>query len=201
LGYNKRKKKYSEKELKSINRKELIVNLMPLIKAFGLWLFLVGIVAIDYIKLRWISMLFVHFTTYLTYGLSKVLFVPVRLFGQGTFNIGVFEGSYDSIMISSYPMIIELECSAYQAYLAMVALIIFAKWELRSKIFWGSIIFGILAFINSLRIVLLGVLGQKFPALFDLIHDYVWNILMVVILWGLYEFVNNRLTKKHEQKN
>lgn len=174
---------------------------MPLVKAFGLWLFLVGIVALDYIKLRWISMLFVHFTTYLTYGLSKILFIPVRLFGHGTFNIGAFEANYDSIMISSYPMIIELECSAYQAYLAMISLIIFANWELRNKVIWGSIIFGILAFINSLRIVLLGVLGQKFPAFFDLIHDYVWNILMVVILWGLYEFVNNRLTKQNEQEN
>lgn len=200
MGYKKRKKKYSEKKVKSIDRKELLIGMLPLIKAFGLWILLVGIVALDYIKFRWISMVFVHFTTYLTYGLSKILFIPVRLLGHGTLNIGAFEGNYDSIMINFYPMIIELECSAYQAYLAMVSLIIFAKWDFRNKIRWGSIIFGILAFINSLRIVLLGVIGRKFPSFFNLIHDYVWNILMVVILWGLYELVNTRLTKRNEEK-
>ena len=200
MGYKKRKQKYSEKEIKRINRKELLANLLPLVKAFGLWALLVAIVAWDYIKLKWVSMAFVHFTTYLTYGLSKVLFIPVRLLGQGTLTIGVFKGDYDTIMISSYPMQIELECSAYHAYLAMVALIIFANWGWRNKIIWGSIIFGILALVNSLRIVMLGVIGHKFPAFFGLIHDYVWNILMVVLLWGLYEFVNARFTKKNEQK-
>lgn len=200
MGYKKRKKKYSEKKVKSINRKELLLGMLPLIKAFGLWILLVGIVALDYIKFRWISMVFVHFTTYLTFGLSKILFVPVRLLGHGTFNIGAFEANYDSIMINSYPMLIELECSAYQAYLAMVSLIFFAKWDFRNKIKWGSSIFVILALINSFRIVLLGVIGKKFPSFFDLIHDYVWNILMVVILWGIYEFVNTRLAKKDEEK-
>jgi exosortase/archaeosortase family protein len=200
VGYKKRKHKYSEKEIKYIHKKEFLTSMLPLLKAFGLWAVLVAIVAWDYIKLKWISMVFVHFTTYLTYGLSKVLFIPAKLLGHGALTVGAFKCDYDSIMISSYPMTIELECSAYHAYLAMVALVIFANWGLKNKIIWGSIIFGILAMVNSFRIVLLGVIGHKFPSLFDLIHDYAWNILMVVILWGLYEFVNTRLTK-NEQKN
>ncbi len=184
-----------------MQRKELLKSLMPLIKSFGLWAVLVIIVAWDYAKFQWFSMAFVHFTSYLSLGLSKLLFIPASITGSGTAMVTTLNVTYDSIVISGYPMMVELECSAYHAYLAMVALIVFSGWTLRNKLVWGSILFGVLAVINSLRIVLLGVIGRKFPSVFDLMHDYIWNILLVIILWGLWEFVNTRLIKKDEQEN
>ena len=193
---NIRRKRLTDRELKKLKQKELLNSLLPLAKSFGTWIVLVVIVAWDYTTFRWFSMAFVHFTTYLSYGLSKLFFIPVRLLGSSSSMMTTLEVNYDSITISGFPMLIELECSAYHAYIAMVALIIFSSWTLKNKLLWGSVIFGILAIINSLRIVLLGVIGNKYPTAFNIMHDYIWNILMVIILWGLWELVNNKLTKQ-----
>lgn len=94
-------------------------------------------------------------------------------------------------------MIIEIECSAYHAYLAILSLVIFSKWNYKQKIIAGSILIVSLAIINSLRIVMLGVVGRKFPQIFDIMHDYVWNILLVIIIWGLWELANKRMNKTY----
>ncbi len=193
---NIRRKRLTDRELKKLQQKELLNSLLPLAKSFGTWIVLVVIVAWDYTSFRWFSMAFVHFTTYLSYGLSKLLFIPVRLLGSSSSMMTTLEVNYDSITISGFPMLIELECSAYHAYIAMVALIIFSSWTLKNKLLWGSAIFGTLAIINSLRIVLLGVIGNKYPTAFNIMHDYIWNILMVIILWGLWELINNKFTKQ-----
>lgn len=190
-----KRKRLIKSKLESLRRKELYSSLLPLAKSFGVWMGLVVIVAWDYTKYRLFSMVFVHFTTYLTYGLGKLLFIPVQLTGSSTSMITTLEVNYDSIMVNGYLMLIELECSAYHAYLAIVALILFSNWTLKRKLVFGSLIFGILAVLNSLRIVLLGVIGKIFPDTFSIMHDYIWNILIVIILWGIWEVTNKKLTK------
>jgi len=193
-----KKKLQNKKEFNRQKRKELFSELIPLIKAFGLWIALVVIVAVDYTNHRWFSMIFIDYATYLTYALAKMMFIPAAIFGDGMSMITTLEVNYKSIMISNYSMIIELECSAYHAYLAMIALVAFSSWKPKQKLVVGSLIFITLSIINSLRIIMLGVLGQHFPGLFNLMHDYIWNILLVIIIWGLWELANQKLKAKTE---
>lgn len=188
-------KKINQKEINLKNRKELFKALLPLIKSFGLWVILVIIVAWDYTNHQWFSMLFVDFTTYMSYGLAKIMFIPAKILGNGSSMVTTLIVNYKSIQINDYPMIIELECSAYHAYIAMLALVIFSNWKMKQKFITGSILFGLLALINSFRIVMLGVVGRHFPGFFNMMHDYVWNILLVIVIWGLWEVANKRMNK------
>ncbi len=192
---NIRPKRLTKYELKSIKRKELIGHLLPLAKSFGVWIVAVTFVAWDYTSFRWFSMFFVHLTTYFSYAISKLFLIPVKLLGSNTDIITTLKVNYDIIIISNYLMKIELECSAYHAYIAAITLVAFSAWKRNDKLFFGGLFVVILAILNSFRIVMLGVIGQKFPAFFNVVHDYIWNILLVIILWGFWEFLNNRLTK------
>lgn len=199
MGSKTRRNKTAGQDLKAKKRKELFMALLPLFESFGLWIILVIFVAWDYTNHRWFSMFFIDFTTYLSVGLSKILFIPAAIFNKGSSMVTTLEVNYQSIQISNYPMIIELECSAYHAYLALISLVIFSKWSKSQKIFTGSLLFVLLAIINSIRIILLGIIGRKFPNLFNLMHDYIWNILLVIIIWGLWELSNQRITLKNEK--
>jgi exosortase/archaeosortase family protein len=189
------KKNVPQKKINFEKSKELFKELLPLIKAFGLWIILVIIVAWDYTNNRWFSMIFVDFTTYLSYGLAKIMFIPAQIIGSGQSMVTTLTVNYKSIYINNYPMIIELECSAYHAYIAMIALVAFSKWSIKQKLISGSILFVALALINSFRIIMLGVIGQKFPQAFNLMHDYIWNILLVIVIWGLWELANKKINK------
>jgi exosortase/archaeosortase family protein len=193
------KKNVSQKEIDKQKRKALFKELLPLLKSFGLWVILVVIVAWDYTNHRWFSMLFIDFTTYLSYGLAKVMFIPAKILGDGTSMATTLVVTYKSIQINNYPMIIELECSAYHAYIAMIALVTFSNWNIKQKLITGSILFGLLALINSFRIVMLGVIGRLFPSFFNMMHDYIWNILLVIVIWGLWELANKRMNKQTTQ--
>lgn len=196
----KKKNQISQKEIQKQKRRELLKDLLPLGKSFGLWIILVIIVAWDYTNHRWFAMLFIDYTTYLTYFLAKALFIPTHLLGSGSSMMTTLEVNYRSITVSGYPMIIEIECSAYHAYLAMIALVVFSKWNIKQKLAIGSILFGVLSLINSLRIVILGVIGHKFPNVFNIMHDYIWNILLVIIIWGLWELVNQKIATNENKK-
>jgi exosortase/archaeosortase family protein len=182
-----------------VSFKDLLTELLPLIKSFGLWIVLVIIVAWDYTNYRFFSMAFIYFTTYLTFGLAKIMFLQAAVLGAGTSMMTTIEVNYLSIVVNNYPMIIELECSAYHAYLALIALVLFSKWKPKQKLIAGSLMFVALAVINSLRIIILGIIGRKYPEAFNLMHDYVWNILLVVVIWGMWEFVNQKLIKKKHE--
>jgi len=189
-----------QKEIKKENQKALLNELLPLIKAFALWIVLVIVVAWDYTNNQWFSMLFVDFTTYLSYALSKIMFIPASIGDNGTGMVTTLIVNYKSIQINHYPMIVELECSAYHAYIAMFSLVLFSKWKWKQKLTGGSILFAALAIINSLRIVMLGVIGRTYPQIFNIMHDYVWNILLVIVIWGLWELANKKMIKRNQTK-
>lgn len=192
---NPRKLKLRQLKIRKEKQQELWHELLPLIKAFSLWIVLVVAVALDYTYQRWFAMAFIDFTTYLTYALAKIMFIPAEILGKGLTMVTTLDVHYKTILISNYSLMIELECSAYHAYLAMVSLVIFSHWNIKQKFSYGSLIFLILSLVNSLRIILLGLLGKSFPEIFNLMHDYLWNILLVIILWGLWELFNNKVRK------
>lgn len=190
-------KKIKQKNTKN-NSKEILRELLPIAKAFGLWILLVVIVVVDYTNHRWFSMLFIDFTTQLTYLLAKLFHIPVQLGGSGLTMMTTLEVNYRNITIDHYPMLIELECSAYHTYLAIVSLVVFSSWKLKHKFSIGATLIVILSIVNSFRIIILGVLGQKYPALFNVLHDYIWNILMVIVILIIWDFSNRKFQQVKE---
>ncbi|MBN2262123.1 MAG: hypothetical protein JW735_04365, partial [Prolixibacteraceae bacterium] len=82
-----------------VSAKDLLTELLPLIKSFGLWIVLVIIVAWDYTNYRFFSMAFIYFTTYLTFGLAKIMFLQAAVLGAGTSMMTTIEVNYLSIVV------------------------------------------------------------------------------------------------------
>lgn len=193
------KQKKDKKKIQ--NKKEILKELLPLGKSFLLWGLTVIIVAWDYTNNQWFSLIFIDFTTHLTHWLAFLFSVSSDIGNKATTTITTLEVIYRPVTIKGYPMIVELECSAYHAYLALVSLVVFSRWTIKQKLIFGTLMFSSLAIINSFRILILGIIGKQNPQFFDIFHDYFWNILIVIILWGMWELVNQYLNKKNKTLN
>ena len=161
--------------------KELLMKLMPLIKAFALWFLLVMIVHIPGIK-EGFRNVFVGFTTNSTVIMAKIFFIPIEKI------------SFSSISLNGFPMEIIVECTAYNFYLFALSLAVFANWSVRHKIINLLIFFGIIFLTNNLRFFAMGFVGRYYREFFDTTHDYVWNILfgfMIFGVWAWRDKVNN----------
>lgn len=166
---------------KPLFSKELLIKLLPLVKAFALWFLLVMIVHIPGIKENFRDM-FVGFTTGSTVLLGKILFIPIERLG------------FSIITVNGFPMEIIVECTAYNFYLFAIALALFANWKLRHKLTNLLIFMGIIFLMNNLRFFAMGYVGRYYPELFDTTHDYIWNILfgfMIFGVWAWRDKVNN----------
>jgi len=191
----------NKKNKKAQNLQGFLKELIPLGKSFALWGVTVVIVALDYIHNQWFSLLFIDFTTHLLHWLSFLFSISAEIGDKATTTITTLEVIYRPVTINGYSMIVELECSAYHAYLALISLVAFSRWTIKQKIIQGTIMFLSLAIINSIRIIGLGLIGKQHPQFFDIFHDYFWNILIVIIIWGMWEFVNQKLIKKNNTIN
>ena len=158
---------------KPLFSKELLIKLLPLIKAFALWFILVLIVHIPGIKEGFRNM-FVGFTTQSTYIIGKMLFLPID-------NPG-----FSAITIDGFAMEIIVECTAYNFYLFALALAIFANWSLKHKAINLLIFFVVIFLTNILRFFAMGYVGRYYPQMFDTTHDYVWNILFGFMIFGVW---------------
>jgi exosortase/archaeosortase family protein len=169
-------KKVSKKPVsprKPLFSKELLIKLLPLIKAFAFWFLLVIIVHIPGIKEAFRNM-FVGFTTSSTLIIGKMIFIPIQRL------------SFSSIMVDGFPMEIIVECTAYNFYLFALALAIFANWSLKHKIINLLIFFGVIFLTNILRFFAMGYVGRYYPQFFDTTHDYIWNILFGFMIFGVW---------------
>ena len=161
--------------------KELLIKLLPLIKAFALWFILVLIVHIPGIKEGFRNM-FVGFTANSTVILGKMLFIPVQKL------------SFSTISVSGFSMEIIVECTAYNFYLFAIALVVFANWSIIHKMINLPIFLGVIFLTNNLRFFAMGYIGRYYPELFHTTHDYVWNILfgfMIFGVWAWRDKINN----------
>ncbi len=161
--------------------KELLIKLLPLIKAFAFWFLLVMIVHIPGIKEAFRQMI-VGFTTSSTVLMGKVLFIPIQRMG------------FANITVNNFAMEIIVECTAYNFYLFALALTLFAKWSWKHKLLNLLIFFVIIFLMNNLRFFAMGYVGHYYPQLFDTTHDYVWNILfgfMIFAVWAWRDKANN----------
>ncbi len=163
----------AKKSPKPFFSKELLIKLLPLIKAFALWFLLVAIVHIPGIK-EWFREMFVGFTTGSTVFLGKILFIPIERMG------------FSSITVNNFAMEIIVECTAYNFYLFALALTVFANWSVRHKFINLLIFYGIIFLMNNMRFFAMGYVGRYYPELFDTTHDYVWNILFGFMIFGVW---------------
>jgi exosortase/archaeosortase family protein len=166
---------------KPLFSKELLIKLLPLIKAFALWFILVLIVHIPGIK-EGFRNLFVGFTTQSTYIIGKLIFLPIQKPG------------FSSITIDGFSMEIIVECTAYNFYLFALALAVFANWSVKHKIINLGIFLGVIFITNILRFFAMGYVGRYYPEMFSTTHDYVWNILfgfMIFGVWAWRDQINN----------
>lgn len=169
------------KPRKPLFSKELLIKLLPLIKAFALWFVMVAIVHIPGIKQDFRDLI-VGFTTSSTVMMGKLFFLPVEKLAFSTFSVDQFT------------MEIIVECTAYNFYLFAIALTIFANWKPQHKLLNLLIFLGIIFITNNLRFYAMGYVGRHYPELFDTTHDYVWNILfgfMIFGVWAWRDKVNN----------
>jgi exosortase/archaeosortase family protein len=162
-----------QKPQKPLFSKALLIKLLPLIKAFALWLLLVLIVHIPGIK-EVFRNLFVGFTTNSTFGMGKLFFIPIQKL------------SFSTIVIDGFSMEIIVECTAYNFYLFALALAIFANWKLLHKLINLLIFFVVIFLTNILRFFAMGYVGRYYPQLFDTTHDYIWNILFGFMIFGVW---------------
>jgi exosortase/archaeosortase family protein len=158
---------------KPLFSKELLIKLLPLIKAFALWFVLVLIVHIPGIK-EVFRNIFVGFTTSSTVLIGKMLFIPIQKL------------SFSAIMLDGFSMDIIVECTAYNFYLFAIALAVFANWSLRHKLINLLIFIGVIFLTNILRFFAMGYVGRYYPDFFDTTHDYVWNILFGFMIFGVW---------------
>jgi len=177
----------SEKDSKSgiprkpLFSKELLIKLLPLIKAFALWFLLVLIAHIPGIRDEFRNF-FVGFTTSSTVLVAKMLFIPIDKI------------SFSTISLNGFNMEIIVECTAYNFYLFALALAVFANWSVIHKLINLLIFIGVIFFTNILRFFAMGYIGRYYPDLFDTTHDYVWNILfgfMIFAVWAWRDKANN----------
>jgi exosortase/archaeosortase family protein len=158
---------------KPLFSKELLIKLLPLIKAFALWFVLVLIVHIPGIRDDFRN-IFVGFTTTSTYLMAKIFFIPME------------KMSFSTISLSGFNMEIIVECTAYNFYLFAIALAVFANWSIIRKLI-NLLIFIVIIFLtNNLRFFAMGYLGRYYPDVFDTAHDYVWNILFGFMIFGVW---------------
>lgn len=169
----KKVQKKPAKSQKPLFSKELLIKLLPLIKAFALWFLLVLIVHIPGIKEEFRNM-FVGFTTNSTLLIGKMLFIPIQKAG------------FSGIIIDGFSMEIIVECTAYNFYLFAIALAVFANWSLRYKLINLLIFFVVIFLTNILRFFAMGYVGRYYPQIFDTTHDYVWNILFGFMIFGVW---------------
>ncbi|MCD4694602.1 MAG: exosortase/archaeosortase family protein [Bacteroidales bacterium] len=169
----KKVQKVQEKKERTVERKRLL----PLIKAFVLWIVLVLIVSIPALKDTF-AKFFIDFTTKTVVLVSKLFFVPVQDLGN------------QLISVAGFQLNIIYECTAYNFYIFVIPLVIFSNWTIKQKFFNLFVFLLSIIFANAFRFIIMGYIGNWFPKLFESVHDYVWNIifgLMIFIIWFLLE--------------
>lgn len=176
------------KPQKPLFSKELLIKLLPLIKAFALWFILVLILHLPGIKEAFRNF-FVGFTTGSTVFVGNLFFIPIE------------RQSFSGITVDGFSMEIIVECTAYNFYLFALSLAVFANWKLKYKLINLLIFFGVIFLTNILRFFAMGYVGHYYPQFFSTTHDYVWNILFGFMIFGVWAWRDKLNNPDFQPKN
>jgi exosortase/archaeosortase family protein len=148
-------------------------KLRPLLFAFVSWFVLLSVMHLPGIKdlVRYVMVSITHTSAIIT---GKLLFLPVA------------DKGYPVMDFAGFSMQVILECTAYNFYLFVLMLTIFAKWPIRHKLVNLAIFTGVIFMVNNFRFIIMGAIGRYYPQIFSQIHDYFWNILFAILVFLIF---------------
>jgi len=179
------RKQRLEKKQQKERQRELFRQLSPLLWTFVVWFALLSLIHTPLIKDPLLDF-FVGFTTHSAYWFGRLLLLPVEM------------DRVPFLSVNGFHMRVVMECTAYNFYLFAGVLMIFVRWPLKHRLISLGIFFLLIFVMNNLRFITMGYLGSYRPELFDVVHDYLWNILfgfMVFGTWAWREHLAGRLEK------
>ncbi len=109
----------------------------------------------------------------------------VVLLGRIT-GLPIYSSGVPYLAVAGYPMIVIMECTAYNFYVFVIFLSLFSPVKWKQRFITLAIFIPSVFVINSLRFISMGYIGLFYPQHFENIHDYLWNILfgfLVFIIW------------------
>ncbi|MBW6479840.1 MAG: archaeosortase/exosortase family protein [Bacteroidales bacterium] len=151
----------------------------PLLFAFVSWFLLLAVLHLPVIKdfVRYVMVSITHFSAIVT---GKLLFLPVA------------DKGYPVMDFAGFGMQVILECTAYNFYLFVLMITLFAPWTKRQKLINFAVFAGVIFITNNLRFLIMGAIGRYYPALFGQIHDYLWNILFAILVFMMFLWADSR---------
>ncbi len=181
----KRRQQLLQKQKEKERRSELVRQIKPLLLTFVVWFALKAIISIPPIG-ETVSSFFVNFTAQAAYWFGRVLFLPVEM------------NRVPFLAVNGYLMKVIWECTAYNFYLFVIVLTIFARWPLKHKFISLGLFILVIFVMNNLRFITMGYVGSYWPNLFDSVHDYLWSIVFGFLVFGIWawrEIVAQRIMK------
>ena len=155
----------------------------PLLYAFVSWFVLLAILHLPGIKdfVRYIMVGVTHTSAIVT---GKLLFLPV------------VDKGYPVLDFAGFSMRVILECTAYNFYLFVLMITIFAPWTIRQKLINLAVFTGVIFMVNNFRFLIMGAIGRYYPAMFVHLHDYLWNILFAILVFMIFLWADSRSGNK-----
>ncbi len=184
--HKKKQQLQKQEELKE-RRKELMVHLKPLLLTFVVWFAITFIMHIPAIG-DFIAPFFVVFTAQSTYIFGKLFFLPVELH------------TIPYISVNNFTMEVVMECTAYNFYIFVIVLTLFARWSIKHKFTSLGIFLLVIFVMNIMRFIVMGYVGSYAQGYFDEIHDYFWNIFFGFLVFGIWVWRELKFQKNHKPK-
>jgi exosortase/archaeosortase family protein len=167
------KARLREKMTKKEVRKQMLRHFKPLLYAIIAWGIVMLILHLPAIQLQIVAF-FVQFTIRSAVVFGKIFFIPIE------------SPEFPLLRVDGYQMAIIMECTAYNFYIFTIFLSLFSPVSWKQRLITLAIFLPSIFVINNLRFVTMGYIGKYYPAQFDQVHDYIWNILfgfLVFLIW------------------
>jgi exosortase/archaeosortase family protein len=171
---NKGKKDKSGNHTKTKANKQFLKQFAPLMTAVILWIATSTILHLPSIKDE-VAAFFINFTLQSSLLFGKIFFIPMS------------SSAFPFITIGGYTMQIVMECTAYNFYIFVFYLSLLSPVSFKQRIITLLIFLIAVFFVNNLRFITVGYIGNYSQELFHLVHDYLWNILfgfLVFLIWA-----------------
>jgi len=154
-------------------RKQMLRHFRPLLYAIIAWGIVMLVLHLPAIQLKIVAF-FVQFTIQSALIFGKIFFIPIS------------SPEFPLLRVDGYQMAIIMECTAYNFYIFTLFLSLFSPVSWKQRLITLAIFLPSIFVINNLRFVTMGYIGKYYPAQFDQVHDYIWNILfgfLVFLIW------------------
>lgn len=168
-----------QKKLLKDARRDYLKRLKPLLYAFAVWFFLLTLLHLPYFK------------NYLRSGMISFTRQSAIVIGD-LFSLPMTSTGGNNLSYSGFGMNVILECTAYNFYLFVLVITLFAKWSVRDKLINLGVFLFVIFLANNMRFFVMGILGNYRPELFHTVHDYVWNILFGFLVFIIYYWGDRR---------